>query len=115
MPTDHTCTVNPPSASPLKHAKSYYSFSTTRASTPTGSPMKSRSRAGTPVDGRSSSPGLLEETGRTFAFDHCLWSVDPADEGFAGQEKLYEVLGEEFLKHSLEGYNCCIFACNRLN
>jgi hypothetical protein len=40
-----------------------------------------------------------------------LWSVDSADEGFAGQEKLYEVLGEEFLRHSLEGYNCCIFAC----
>jgi len=40
-----------------------------------------------------------------------LWSVDPEDEGFAGQERLYEVLGEEFLKHSLEGYNCCIFAC----
>jgi hypothetical protein len=41
-----------------------------------------------------------------------LWSVDSADEGFAGQEKLYEVLGEEFLRHSLEGYNCCIFACS---
>jgi hypothetical protein len=119
MPTDHTCTVTPPPTFPLKHAKSYYSLSNTpRPSTPT-SPSKSRSRAGTPVAGRpSSSAGFNygEENGggnsRTFTFDHCLWSVDSADEGFAGQEKLYEVLGEEFLKHSLEGYNCCIFACS---
>ena len=112
MPTDHTCTVTPPPPSPLKHAKSHYSLSNTpRASTPTGSPSKSRSRAGIPVSGRPSSAAGFHDESKTFAFDHCLWSVDPQDEGFAGQEKLYEVLGEEFLKHSLEGYNCCIFAC----
>ena len=48
---------------------------------------------------------------KSFTFDHCLWSVDDTDEMYAGQEKLYQVVGEEFLKHSLEGYNCCIFAC----
>ena len=48
---------------------------------------------------------------RTFTFDHCLWSVRGEDENYAGQDRLYEVLGEEFLQHSLEGYNCCIFAC----
>jgi hypothetical protein len=115
MPSDHTCTVTPPNHSPLKHAKSHYSLGGTRASTPTGSPSKSgnRSRAGTPVGGRPSSAGggAEENGGKAFTFDHCLWSVDSADEGFAGQEKLYEVLGEEFLRHSLEGYNCCIFAC----
>jgi len=68
------------------------------------------------VGGRPSSAGGgggggEENGGKMFTFDHCLWSVDSADEGFAGQEKLYEVLGEEFLRHSLEGYNCCIFAC----
>jgi hypothetical protein len=51
------------------------------------------------------------DDGRTFTFDHCLWSVDKTAEMFAGQERLYSVLGEEFLQHSLEGYNCCIFAC----
>ncbi len=113
MPTDHTCTVTPPPISPLKHSKSHYSLSNSpRASTPTpGSPSKSRSRGGTPVGGRPSSAAGFHEDGRKFTFDHCLWSVDPEDEGFAGQERLYEVLGEEFLKHSLEGYNCCIFAC----
>ena len=58
-------------------------------------------------------PGLLGggEEGRTFTFDHCLWSVGQMGGIFAGQERLYTVLGEEFLQHSLEGYNCCIFAC----
>jgi len=115
MPSDHTCTVIPPNYSPLKHAKSHYSLGGTRASTPTGSPSKAgnRSRAGTPVGGRPSSVGGNgeENGGKIFTFDHCLWSVDSADETFSGQEKLYEVLGEEFLQHSLEGYNCCIFAC----
>src|SRR5271169_2969130 len=116
MPSEHTCTVTPPNHSPLKHMKSSYSLGGTRASTPTGSPSKAgnRSRAGTPVGGRPSSAGGgggEENGGKTFTFDHCLWSVDSADDGFAGQEKLYEVLGEEFLRHSLEGYNCCIFAC----
>ena len=112
MPTDHTCTVIPPPISPLKHSKSHYSLSNTpRASTPTGSPSKARSRAGTPAGGRPSSAAGLHDESKTFTFDHCLWSVNPEDEEFAGQERLYEVLGEEFLKHSLEGYNCCIFAC----
>jgi hypothetical protein len=109
MPSEHTCTVTPPGTSPLKHAKSHYSLQATRASSP--SPTKARSRAGTPVGGRPSSAGGDWDSGKTFTFDHCLWSVDSADEGYAGQEKLYEVLGEEFLNHSLEGYNCCIFAC----
>jgi hypothetical protein len=108
MPSEHTCTVAPPQTSPLKHAKSHYSL---RASTPTSSPTKSRSRAATPVGGRPSSACGFDDGSKSFTFDHCLWSVDSSDEGFAGQEKLYEVLGEEFLKHSLEGYNCCIFAC----
>jgi len=104
MPSEHNCTVTPP-VFPLRHAKSHYSI---KASTPTTSPAKARSRAGTPVLGR---PSFAGEEDKTFTFDHCLWSVDSNDENYAGQEKLYEVLGEEFLKHSLEGYNCCIFAC----
>lgn len=104
MPSEHTCTVVPP-VFPLRHAKSHYSI---KSSTPTTSPSKARSRAGTPVLGRPSSAG---DEGKTFTFDHCLWSVDSNDDTYAGQEKLYEVLGDEFLKHSLEGYNCCIFAC----
>jgi hypothetical protein len=113
MPSEHTCTVSPPALSPLKHAKSAYSLNNGRSSTPVpGSPNKSRSRAGTPVGGRPSSSGGDNDAAKTFTFDHCLWSVEQSDPHFAGQEKLYEVLGEEFLRHSLEGYNCCIFACS---
>lgn len=108
MPDEHTCTVALPPHLVLKHTKSHYSLNAARSS-PVASPSKSRSRAGTPVGGRPSSDG--DESCKTFTFDHCLWSVDESDESFAGQEKLYEVLGEEFLRHSLEGYNCCIFAC----
>jgi len=120
MPTENTCTVRPPPT--IRTAKSQYSL---RASTPTSSPTKSKSRAGTPVasgrpgtpgpsgGGRSASPLPGNEAGdKTFTFDHCLWSVDSDGETiFAGQERLYTVLGDEFLRHSLEGYNCCIFAC----
>ena len=120
MLTENTCTVHPPPT--LRAAKSHYSL---RPSTPTSSPTKSRSRAGTPVpSGRAGTPGpsgggrpaspLTGSDGgdKTFTFDHCLWSVDSdGDAMFAGQERLYTVLGEEFLRHSLEGYNCCIFAC----
>jgi hypothetical protein len=104
MPTEYTCTVTPPLHA-LKHAKSHYSLSPARGSP---SPTKSRTRPGTPV-GR---PGSAAGDEKTFTFDHCLWSVDDKDGDYAGQERLYEVLGEEFLRHSLEGYNCCIFACN---
>jgi hypothetical protein len=65
--------------------------------------------AGSPEKGAGMVGGGDE--GRTFTFDHCLWSVDKTGGVFAGQERLYSVLGEEFLQHSLEGYNCCIFAC----
>ena|SRR2546423_15564702 len=134
MPTENTCTVHAQQTSPLKHAKSHYSL---RPSTPT----QNRSRAGTPTPRPStptvSSPlaaagnggngvavgngngvgggGALLGEERTFTFDHCLWSVNEEDETYAGQEKLYDVLGQEFLQHSLEGYNCCIFACKSLS
>ncbi|QSL66523.1 hypothetical protein MERGE_000903 [Pneumocystis wakefieldiae] len=47
---------------------------------------------------------------KTFSFDRCLWSVDKMDKHFSGQNALYDCLGKEFVSHSLEGYNTCIFA-----
>src|SRR5271170_2367730 len=110
MPSNTTCTIIPPNSLTLKHTKSNFSL---RSSTPSSSPIKSKSRAGTPVGGRPSSVAGLyigdsSVEGKTFTFDHCLWSVDDSNGvEFAGQDKLYDVLGEEFLQHSLEGYNCC--------
>lgn len=140
MPTENTCTVHPQQTSPLKHAKSHYSLrastptqSRSRAGTPTprpstptiSSPLATAGGSGNGSNGitnglatgtgngagMGSGGGVLLGEDRTFTFDHCLWSVNEEDERYAGQERLYDVLGEEFLQHSLEGYNCCIFAC----
>ncbi|PRT54954.1 Kinesin-like protein KIF13A [Wickerhamiella sorbophila] len=46
---------------------------------------------------------------RSFTFDKSFWSASK-DSNFASQEDVYELFGKEFLDHSLEGYNTCIFA-----
>ncbi|KAJ3639965.1 hypothetical protein Zmor_003291 [Zophobas morio] len=47
---------------------------------------------------------------KTFAFDHCFCSVDPAVEGFASQEVVFDSLGRDILDNAFQGYNACIFA-----
>ncbi|KAL5013425.1 hypothetical protein ScPMuIL_007695, partial [Solemya velum] len=47
---------------------------------------------------------------KTFAFDHCFWSIDDKDPKFASQEKVFQCLGKDILESALEGYNGCIFA-----
>ena len=47
---------------------------------------------------------------RTFTFDNSFWSHDTSDPHYAGQEDVYNCLGEEFLDHNFEGYHTCIFA-----
>ena len=59
------------------------------------------------VGRKNISPGADE---RTFYFDSSIWSADPSDDHFAGQESLWEIVGHPYLEHSLQGYNCCILA-----
>ncbi|XP_063683254.1 kinesin-like protein unc-104 isoform X2 [Bolinopsis microptera] len=47
---------------------------------------------------------------KTFTFDHSYWSTDPKDDHFATQKMVYNDIGKEFLHHSFDGYNTCIFA-----
>ncbi|XP_039255213.2 kinesin-like protein KIF13A isoform X1 [Styela clava] len=48
---------------------------------------------------------------KTFAFDHCFWSMDPSQENkFATQESVFEKLGFDVLTNVFTGYNACIFA-----
>ncbi|EMR09416.1 hypothetical protein PNEG_03609 [Pneumocystis murina B123] len=61
-----------------------------------------------PANSRASKRRIREF--KTFSFDRCLWSVDKMDKHFSGQNALYDCLGKEFVSHSLEGYNTCIFA-----
>uniref|UniRef100_A0A3B3WHN0 Kinesin family member 13Ba n=1 Tax=Poecilia mexicana TaxID=48701 RepID=A0A3B3WHN0_9TELE len=46
-----------------------------------------------------------------FAYDYCFWSMDETDkEKFAGQEVVFQCLGESLLHNAFQGYNACIFA-----
>lgn len=48
---------------------------------------------------------------KTFAFDHCFWSMDASEEvKFAKQETVFEKLGLDLLSNVFSGYNACIFA-----
>ncbi|KAM8894836.1 kinesin-like protein KIF13B isoform 3-T3 [Spinachia spinachia] len=48
---------------------------------------------------------------KVFAYDYCFWSMDETDkERFAGQEVVFQCLGESLLNNAFQGYNACIFA-----
>lgn len=48
---------------------------------------------------------------KVFAYDYCFWSMDETDtEKFAGQEVVFQCLGESLLNNAFLGYNACIFA-----
>ena len=45
-----------------------------------------------------------------FVYDYSIWSCDPKDPNYVGQEKLYELMGRPLLNSAFEGYNTCLFA-----
>ncbi|XP_045888935.1 kinesin-like protein KIF13B isoform X2 [Micropterus dolomieu] len=48
---------------------------------------------------------------KVFAYDYCFWSMDETDkEKFAGQDVVFQCLGESLLRNAFQGYNACIFA-----
>uniref|UniRef100_A0A8C3ALC4 Kinesin family member 13B n=1 Tax=Cyclopterus lumpus TaxID=8103 RepID=A0A8C3ALC4_CYCLU len=48
---------------------------------------------------------------QVFAFDHCFWSIDESQKDkFAGQDVVFQCLGESLLDNAFMGYNACIFA-----
>ncbi|GFS26158.1 kinesin-like protein [Elysia marginata] len=50
------------------------------------------------------------KTPKTFAFDHCFWSMLESDPKFAPQDYVFNCLGRSILERAFEGYNGCIFA-----
>lgn len=46
---------------------------------------------------------------RSFAFDRSFWSATQ-NSNYSSQADVYDLFGREFLDHSLDGYNACIFA-----
>ncbi|XP_029352693.1 kinesin-like protein KIF13B isoform X2 [Echeneis naucrates] len=48
---------------------------------------------------------------KTFAYDYCFWSMDESEKDkFAGQDVVFQCLGESLLDNAFMGYNACIFA-----
>ncbi|KAJ0182322.1 hypothetical protein K1T71_001691 [Dendrolimus kikuchii] len=47
---------------------------------------------------------------KTFAFDHCFYSLDSTLPTFASQKTVFECLGRDILDNAFDGYNACIFA-----
>ncbi|XP_071770328.2 kinesin-like protein KIF13B isoform X3 [Centroberyx gerrardi] len=48
---------------------------------------------------------------KVFAYDHCFWSMDESQKDkFAGQDVVFQCLGESLLDNAFMGYNACIFA-----
>ncbi|XP_063616428.1 kinesin-like protein KIF13A [Cydia splendana] len=47
---------------------------------------------------------------KTFAFDHCFFSLDSSLPNFASQKTVFECLGRDILDNAFDGYNACIFA-----
>ncbi|XP_031733157.1 kinesin-like protein KIF13B isoform X1 [Anarrhichthys ocellatus] len=48
---------------------------------------------------------------KVFAYDHCFWSIDESQKDkFAGQDVVFQSLGESLLDNAFMGYNACIFA-----
>uniref|UniRef100_W5NGD5 Kinesin family member 13B n=1 Tax=Lepisosteus oculatus TaxID=7918 RepID=W5NGD5_LEPOC len=46
-----------------------------------------------------------------FAYDYCFWSMDESEKDkFAGQDVVFQCLGESLLQNAFQGYNACIFA-----
>ncbi|XP_017472361.1 PREDICTED: kinesin-like protein KIF13B [Rhagoletis zephyria] len=47
---------------------------------------------------------------KTFAFDHCFYSLNAEDQNFASQETVFDCVGRDILDNAFQGYNACIFA-----
>ncbi|XP_062857774.1 kinesin-like protein KIF13B isoform X2 [Trichomycterus rosablanca] len=48
---------------------------------------------------------------KVFAYDYCFWSMDETHtDKFAGQDVVFQCLGENLLDNAFQGYNACIFA-----
>lgn len=61
--------------------------------------------------GTNLTKGDSRSQSKVFAYDYCFWSMDETDtEKFAGQEVVFQCLGESLLNNAFLGYNACIFA-----
>ena len=45
---------------------------------------------------------------RTFTYDHSFWSFDPSHSHFVSQQKVFDKIGRQVLRHASDGYNCAV-------
>uniref|UniRef100_A0A669E804 Kinesin family member 13B n=1 Tax=Oreochromis niloticus TaxID=8128 RepID=A0A669E804_ORENI len=56
-------------------------------------------------------PSNSQNSTSVFAYDYCFWSMDDSQKDkFAGQDVVFQCLGESLLDNAFMGYNACIFA-----
>ncbi|KAI5610859.1 kinesin-like protein KIF13B isoform X4 [Silurus asotus] len=61
--------------------------------------------------GKADSSSESELTVCVFAYDYCFWTMDESEkEKYAGQDIVFQCLGESLLHNAFQGYNACIFA-----
>ncbi|XP_049771850.1 kinesin-like protein KIF13B [Schistocerca cancellata] len=60
--------------------------------------------------GHGPRPSRQRKQPKSFAFDHCFYSLDKDDANFASQEIVFDCLGRDILDNAFQGYNACIFA-----
>lgn len=48
--------------------------------------------------------------GKSFEYDETFWSFDKREHQYVDQKATFEKLGKQYLNHTFEGYNACIFA-----
>ncbi|KAJ8410332.1 hypothetical protein AAFF_G00203130 [Aldrovandia affinis] len=54
---------------------------------------------------------IIRSQPKVFAYDHCFWSMDESEtDKYAGQDVVFQCLGQSLLHNAFQGYNACIFA-----
>ncbi|KAA8909014.1 hypothetical protein FN846DRAFT_776790 [Sphaerosporella brunnea] len=74
--------------------------------------MKETQTVLTPPPGaeKTGKGGAKDHGPKVFNFDKSYWSFSKSDPNYAGQDNLYQDLGEPLLDNAFGGYNNCIFA-----
>lgn len=63
-----------------------------------------------PPEAVANAKGKAEAAPKVFAFDRSYWSFDKDAPNYAGQDNLFDDLGQPLLDNAFQGYNNCIFA-----
>ncbi|KAK3995047.1 putative kinesin-like protein unc-104 [Cladorrhinum sp. PSN332] len=72
--------------------------------------MKDNQTVLIPPDNLAGGKQAKDHGQKVFAFDKSYWSFDKGAPNYAGQQNLFQDLGQPLLDNAFQGYNNCIFA-----